>query len=282
MSAILIFLGTEKQFKLRRIKSVILCPNFPLKYVWEAKQQTVDLSSLTPTNNSVGIKKEISAGNNPASNPTPSLYWKLTEDQKLRKLKDVMDQIHKEGKYYWIFHTEFNNVGKSVYSFAISIRDEMENNPEQSIVIMCRESTTLIYYFNCKDVDKDLLEQIVPLIHHIPTLLFFNINHMTSKDIDILDSVFSEYFMSNDTTTLYQAQILFYPEWGEDECIYELSKSSILLYFINKLSENFIKDRVSIIIRFMKFTNDKLIVFLLFLQLPRISFWDCLILKFKN
>ena len=207
---------------MRRIESAISCPNFPLKYVLEGKQQTVDLSSLTPTNNSVGIKKEITAGSNPASNPTPSLYWKLTEDQKLIKLKDVMDQIHKEGKYDWIFDTELNSVGKSVYSYVISNKVEMENNLEQSIVIMCRESTTPIYYFNCKDVDKDLLEQIVPLIHHIATLLFFNINHMTRNDVDILDSIFSEYVMSNDTTTLNQSQILFCPEYSEDERIYEL------------------------------------------------------------
>ena len=205
----------------------------------------------------------------------------LTEDQKFIKLKDVMGQINKERKYYWIFHTEFNNVGKSVYSFAISIRDEMENNPEQSIVMMCRESTTPIYYFNCKDVDKELLEQIVPLIHHIAKLWFFNINHITRNDIAILDSILSEYVMSNDTTTLYQSQILFYPELTENEHIYELSKSNILPNFINKLSDNFIKDRVDITITNMKFTYDELIIFLLSLQWPIVLFTNCFILISK-
>ena len=124
-----------------------------------------------------------------------------------------MDKINKEEKYYWIFHTKLNGVGKSVYSYVISIRDEMKNNLEQSVVIMFRESTTPIYYFNCKDVDKDLLKQIVPHIHHIPILLFSNINHMTSNDIDILNSVFSEYAMSNDTTTLISLKYCSILNW---------------------------------------------------------------------
>ena len=89
---------------------------------------------------------------------------------------------------------------------------------------------------------------------------------MTSNDFDILDSVFSEYFMSNDATALYQSQILFFPESPKDESFYELSKSNILLNFINKLSENFIKDRMSIMVHNMKSTCDKLIAFLLSLQ----------------
>ena len=86
------------------------------------------------------------------------------------------------------------------------------NNDLENFDIFCFNSKTPHYCFNCKDVDKDLLEQIVPLIHQNAKLGFFNLNHITRNDINILDSIFSEYFMSSYKTTLYQTRVLFYPE----------------------------------------------------------------------
>ena len=68
----------------------------------------------------------------------------------------------------------------------------------------------------------------MPLIHHDAKLLFFNINHITSNDIDILDQIFSEYLMSNYKTTLYESLIFFSPERPEDQKVYELLKSNIV------------------------------------------------------
>ena len=152
----------------------------------------------------------------------------LTEDQKLTKLFFVVDQINKRGKYLWRFEKGSNSVGQNVDLYWIFNIENMENDSMPSKLIFCRDLIDPIYFFNCKDVRKDLLEQIVPLIHQNPKLLFFNINHMTSNDVDILDLVFSEYFISNLKTTLYTSCILFTPEEPDDQGIYELSKSNIV------------------------------------------------------
>ena len=46
----------------------------------EDKWYTAELSSIALTNNSVGIKKDIPVGSNPASYSTLTLYLKLTVD----------------------------------------------------------------------------------------------------------------------------------------------------------------------------------------------------------
>ena len=134
-------------------------------------------------------------------------------------------------------------------------------------------------FFNCKYINKDLLEKIVPLIHHNPTLWFFNINHITGNDICTLDSIFSEYFMSNYKTTLYSNFLSFYPEVLQDQGIYKLSEQICLLNFINSLSKSFMKSKIEIIILNIIQTYDELITLLLSLQWPTVQFNNCLILK---
>ena len=140
-----------------------------------------------------------------------------------------MDQINKEGKYYWDFDNKIlNNSRRITFSFVISNFKKKITDVNHCLVILCVKLIPPIYYFNCKDVDRDLLEKIVPLIHHIPNLLFFNVNHMTSNDVDILDSVFSEYFMSNYKSPLYKSVLTFDPEEFDDQDSYKLSNSNIL------------------------------------------------------
>ena len=74
--------------------------------ILEGKWQNLELSSLISTVDSYGFYPEISASSNPASNPTPSVYSMLTEDQKLTKLFDVIGQINDGGKYLWRFEKE--------------------------------------------------------------------------------------------------------------------------------------------------------------------------------
>ena len=248
------------------------------KNISEENWQIVELSSLTSTVDSYGFYPEISASSNPASNPTPSVYSMLTEDQKLIKLLNVMDQINKEGKYLWYVEKDPNNVKQFAYSFIITDLELLNHNVIYCEVISCSNLITIYYYFNCKDVDKDLFEKIVPLIHHKAALWFFNINHMTRNDINILDSIFAEHFMSNYQTTLYNPYLVFYPEKRNNKNINKLSNQIFLPSFINWLSSNFMKDRIWIIVRYMMLTYDELITFLLSLQSPKVQFNNCLIL----
>ena len=96
--------------------------------------------------------------------------------------------------------------------------------------------------------------QIVPLIHQNAKLLFFNINHITRSEIDILDSIFSEYYMSNYKTTLYKSFIFFFPEEAADQSTYKLSNQIFLTYFINSLFKNVLKRNTMIVIQNIMFT----------------------------
>ena len=245
------------------------------------KWQTFELSSLTSTVDSYGFYTETSASNSPASNPTPFVYSMLTEDQKLAKLFDIMDQINKEGKYLWYVEKELNKIGQYFYSYTITNLELMINDPMYWSVMLCWDSSNPTYYFNCKDVNKDLFGQVIPLIHHNAKLSFFNINHITRNDIDILDTIFLEYFMSNYKTTLNKSYIFFFPEEYSDQGIYNLSKTHFLLNFINNLSKNFMKSNTTIMIQNIMLTYDELIPFLLSWQWPTVQFNNCLILISK-
>ena len=110
-------------------------------------------------------------------------------------------KINKEGKYLCTEEKKQIRVGKLVNWCKIFNIEKIKNDPIDYWVVFSLNPSFPLYFFNCKDVDEDLLKQIVPLIHHDAKLLFFNINHITSNDIDILDQIFSEYLMSNYKTT---------------------------------------------------------------------------------
>ena len=117
------------------------------KNISEGKWQIYELSSLTSTVDSYGFYPETSANINPASNPIPSVYSMLTEDQKFLKLLDVIEQINKEGKYLWRFKKELNSVRQFVNSYAIYNIEKMKNNPMHCVVILCSNSIAPAYFF---------------------------------------------------------------------------------------------------------------------------------------
>ena len=98
-------------------------------------------------------------------------------------------------------------------------------------------------------MDKYLIEILSPHINPDSDLAFENINYLRKEDIPILDVILSDLSVDAYSKSQRVVVIFIHPDYYLSNSKYKLINIKTVYKFIDKISKNFIKEKLVITIR---------------------------------